>query len=110
MGDISIKAACRRQLKKSYKGLNSEQKRYIKAKERYEQMEKALTYFYSHCRRTANGAVDFKSMSEKELDDFEYWNKEKDRAYRCMSRLEDVIDVDYTLAMFMQMNLHSVSF
>lgn len=110
MGSLQCQKVSARQLKKSYKGLDNKQKRYIKAKERYEQLEKDLAYFYSHCKRNVNGCVDFESMGEKELDFFEYQNKEKDKAFRTMSRLEEQIDVEYTLTMFLQANLHSVSF
>lgn len=108
--NIRLQAVAARQLKISYKGLDDKQKRYIKAKERYEQYDKALAYFYSHCKRTTNGAVDFENMTEAELDKFEEYNKEKNKAFRAMSRLEEQIDVDYTLSLFLQINTHSMSF
>lgn len=110
MGTLSYKKAFNKQLKTSYKGLDSNQKKYIKAKEKYEQMEKALNYFYSHCKRLNNNAVDWSAMTDKELDNFEFWNKEKDKALSVMTKLENIIDVDYTLSYFLQINTHSMSF
>lgn len=94
----------------SYKGLNDAQKRYIKAKEKFEQMDKALNSFYSSAKRNPNGSIDFVNLSDDELDAFEFWNKEKDKAMKCMDRLEEVIDLDYTLNLFLQLNTHSMSF
>lgn len=110
MGNIAYQKAFRSQLKKSYKGLDDNQKKYIKAKERFEQMDKSLNYFYSHCNRLTNGAVDWDSLTENELDNFEFWNKEKDKALAIMNKLENIIDVDYTLTYFLQINTHSMSF
>lgn len=110
MGNIAYQKAFRSQLKKSYKGLDDNQKKYIKAKEKFEQMDKALNYFYSHCNRLTNGAVDWDSLTENELDNFEFWNKEKDKALAIMNKLENIIDVDYTLTYFLQINTHSMSF
>ena len=110
MGNLQYQKASAKQMKKTYKGLDDKQKRYIKAKERYEEYDKALAYFYSHCKRNANGAVDFENMSEAELDKFEEYNKEKNKAFRAMSRLEEQIDVGYTLSLFLQINTHSMSF
>ena len=110
MGSITYQKAFRKQLKTSYKGLDDNQKKYIKAKEKFEQMDKALNYFYSHCKRLNNNAVDWDSLTDKELDNFEYWNKEKDKALSVMNKLETIIDVDYTLSYFLQINTHSMSF
>lgn len=110
MGNITCQKVGRQQCKKTYKYLDENQKRYIKSKEKYEQMDKALNYFYSHCKRKSNGAVDWDSLADEELDLFEQWNKAKNKAFSAMSRLEDIIDVDYTLYLFMQTNLHSESF
>ena len=110
MGTIAYQKAFRKQLKTSYKGLDYNQKKYIKAKEKFEQMDKALNYFYSHCKRLNNNAVDWSALTDKELDEFERWNKEKDRALAIMNSLENTIDVDATLSYFLQINTHSMSF
>lgn len=110
MGNIAYEKAFRKQLKTSYKGLSDNQRNYVKAKELFEQMDKGLSDFYTHCKRTAMGAADFQNMSEQELDLFEHLNKQKEKAMRTMSRLEDVIDVDLTLNIFRQINTHSMSF
>lgn len=110
MGNVTYQKAFRKQQKKSYKGLTDNQRKYIKAKERVEQMDKALTSFYSHSKRTETGAVDFDCLTDKELDVFDYWNKEKEKAMRAMNKLESIIDVNYTLNVFIQINTHSMSF
>ncbi|MCD7996421.1 MAG: hypothetical protein LUH21_04220 [Clostridiales bacterium] len=110
MGNLTYNAAFRKQQKVSYRGLDDNQKKYIKAKELYEQMEKTLNFFYSHCKRNQNGVVDFESLSSEELDAFEWWNKQKDKAFSKMSKLENIIDVDFTLNLFLQINTHSMSF
>lgn len=110
MGTLAYQVAFRKQMKTSYKGLNPKEKKYIKAKEKFEDMDKALNSFYAHCARTKTGAVDFENMSEEELNHFEYWNKEKEKAMRTMDNLENEIDVEYTLSVFLQINTHSVSF
>ena len=110
MWTITYQKAFRKQQKVSYKGLDKNQKRYIKAKETFEQMDKDLDYFYAHCKRKENGAVDWDSLTDAELDLFEWQNKEKDKALAAMNKLESVIDVDYTLNVFLQINIHSMSF
>lgn len=110
MGNITYQKAFKKQQKTSFANLDEKQIKYIKAKLRFEQLDKALTYFYSHCLRLENGAVDWNNLSNKELDYFEYVNKEKEKALRKMSKLEEQIDVEYTLTVFLQTNTHSMSF
>lgn len=110
MGNITYQKAFRKQQKKLYRGLTDNQRKYIKAKERKDQMDKALTSFYSQAQRTETGAVDFEHMTYNELDIFDFWNKEKEKAMRTMNRLENIIDVNYTLNVFQQINTHSMSF
>ncbi len=110
MGNLAYQKAFQRQQKVSYKNLDENQKKYIKAKEKFEQMDKALNYFYSHCKRLYNNAVDWNALTDEELDAFEFWNKEKDKALAIMNKLEDIIDIDYTLNVFLQANTHSMSF
>lgn len=110
MGNLICEKVARRQLKKRYKGLDSKQKQYIKAKEKFEILEKDLASFYLSAKRLSSGAVDFKNMTESELDYFEWLNREKTKAMRAMERLEKQIDVDFTLNYFREINLHSESF
>lgn len=110
MGSITYQKAFKKQQKISFANLDEKQRKYIKAKLRFEQLDKYLAWFYSTCKRLENGAVDWNSLSEKELDFFDNANKEKDKALRTMSKLEEQIDVDYTLSVFLQTNTHSMSF
>lgn len=110
MGNIAYQRAFNKQQKKSYKGLTEEQKKYIKAKEYYDLADKELNRFYSTCKRKESGSVDFENMEESELDLFEHLNKTKDKAYKTMSKISEIIDTDYTLNIFMQLNTHSMSF
>ena len=110
MSNSSYEKAFRKQQKTSYKYLDENQKKYIKAKQKYEQFEKALNYFYSHCPRNNVGAVNWGKLTDAELDNFEYYNKEKEKAYNIMNKLENIIDVEYTLNIFLQVNTHSMSF
>ena len=110
MSSLAYQKAFRKQQKVSYKHLDENQKKYIKAKEKYEQMDKGLNHFYLHCKRLENGNVDWNSLTDEELDVFEFLNKEKDKAFAKMSKLESIIDVEYTLNVFLQTNTHSISF
>lgn len=89
MENIAYIKAFQKQQKISYKGLNDAPKKYIKAKEKFEQMDKALNSFYSSVKRNPNGSVDFANLSNDELDAFNFWNKEKEKALKCMDRLEN---------------------
>lgn len=71
MGNLTYQKAFRKQLKTSYKGFNNAEKRYLKAKERAEQLDKALGDFYSNAKRLENGAVNWKNMTEQELNYFD---------------------------------------
>lgn len=110
MGNLNYQKAFQKQQKVSYKNLDKNQIQYLKAKEKFEQMDKALNYFYKHCKRLESNAVNWSVLTEEELDMFEFWNKEKDKALVIMNKLEDIIDVDYTLNVFRQINTHSMSF
>ena len=110
MSNIAYQKAFQRQQKKSYRLLNEKQKKYIKAKEKFEQMDKGLNDFYSSANRLSKGAVDFQNMTEDRLDYFNWLNKEKQKAMNVMDKLEKEIDVDYTLNIFLQINTHSMSF
>ena len=110
MGNVAYEKAFRKQQKTRFTNLNEKQKKYIKAKLRFEQLDKFLSYFYSNCKRLENGVVDWDSLSEGELDLFEYTNREKEKVLRIMSKLEEQIDVNHTLTVFLQTKTHSMSF
>lgn len=94
----------------TYKGLTPEQKRYIKAREKYKQFDKELSRFWRNCKRTENGQCDFEHMSEQELDYFDYIYKGAEKARKQMEKLSEIVDVESTESIFMQMNVHSYSF
>lgn len=102
--------ADRKMHKTTYKGLTPEQKRYIKAKEKYHQFDKELSKFWRDCKRTENGQCDFEHMNEQELDYFDHIYKGAEKARKQMERLSKIIDVESTENIFMQMNVHSYSF
>ena len=96
--------------KTTYKGLTPEQKRYIKAKEKYHQFDKELSKFWRDCKRTENGQCDFEHMNEQELDYFDHIYKGAEKARKQMEKLSEIVDVESTENIFMQMNVHSYSF
>lgn len=110
MGNLAYQKAAAKQQKISYKGLTQKEREYIRAKREFEQADKELGRFYRLAPRNEFGAVDFQSMKEQELDLFEFLNQKKDRAMKKMMRYETQIDVEYTLSLFQQINLHSMSF
>lgn len=111
MGSLQYQKAFKKQLKTTYKCLTPEQKRYVKAEEERRITDKALSDFYAHAPRLQNGAVDWQSLTEQQLDYFEEINKRHEKSIRTMSRLEENgLDSDYTLNVFIQINTHSMSF
>lgn len=97
--------------KKRYKGLTDERKKYIKAKEAYEQSEKAMNDFWRTAPRSESGAVDWKSMTDSQLDCFEEINKTHEKNIKRISKIEENgIDVEYTLNLFRELNCNSVCF
>lgn len=110
MGNLAYQRAFSKQQKKSYKGLTEEQRKYIKAKESYDLADKELNRFYSTVKRKESGSVDFDNMEEANLDLFEYLNKMQNKAYKTMNKLANIIDVDYTFNVYLQINTHSMSF
>ena len=110
MGTLAYQRALKKQQKTLYKGLSNEQKKYVKAWETFLQMERELINFFARCKRKASGEVDWSSLTEEELDLYEWQNKSKDKALSIMSKLEDIIDTNYTLNVFRQINTHSMSF
>lgn len=110
MGNLTYVKASMKQQKKTCKGLTKEQKDYIKAKEAFEQADKELGVFWRVAPRDENGAVDFKHLDETTLNWFDYIVKIKDKAMDRMHKLEEQIDVDYTLTVYQQINTHSMSF
>lgn len=108
---IRLQKVAQRQRKTSYKRLTSDQKKYIKAWERMEQFDKDLSRFWSTAPRLENHSVDWSSMDENQLDYFHYLDKEKSKAMRTMSKLEDAgLDTMLAFSVFAQLNLHGTSF
>lgn len=70
---------CQKLNKKRYKGLTDRQKKYIKAREAYEQSERAMDDFWRTAPRSGSGAVGWESMTDSQLDYFEEINKNHER-------------------------------
>lgn len=96
--------------RKSYKGLTDEEKKYIQLKEKFDIIDKDYNNFYKTAPRNHNGCVDWCQLSEKEMNYFDYLYKQHEKMLSKMSNLEDAIDVDYALNIFLQINTHSQSF
>ena len=108
--DIRFAQADNRMRKVSYRNLNPDEKKYIKAREKYQQFDKSLAHFWRTCKRTESGQADFQNMTEDELDYFDYIYKECEKARKQMESLAEKIDVDFALNKFLQTNIHSYSF
>ncbi|MBD5589123.1 hypothetical protein [Clostridium botulinum] len=93
-----------------YDGLSKDEVKYIKSKKQYEQIEKDLNNFWTTAPRKQNNSVDWESMSESELNYFDYIYKESEKLLKTLSKLEDTIDVDKTLNIFLQLNCKSASY
>lgn len=97
--------------RKRYKGLTDEQKKYIKAKEAYEQSEKDMNDFWKIAPRSETGAVDWNKLTKEQLDYFDELSKRHRRNIKKVSKLEDSgIDIEYTLLLFRELNCNSVCF
>lgn len=102
---------CQKLNKKRYKGLTDEQKKYIKAKEAYEQSEKDMNRFWRTAPRSKTGAVDWGRMADAEIEYFDYISKKREKNQKRLSKLEDSgIDVEYTLNLFRELNCNSICF
>lgn len=109
--DLRLEKVQTRYNKTSYKGLTTEQKKYIKAYELYQQTDKELADFYKYAKRNNNGGIDFDNMDESDLDLFELLNKKHDKAFKTMSILEDNgLNADEVLSLHKTYNTYSVSF
>jgi len=97
--------------KKSYKGLTDDQKRMVKLTERHKQLEKDLNYFWQTAPRNINGAVDWGNCTKEQLDYFEYINKDKERTFKSILRMEEKgITQEDSMKIFIQLNTKSVCF
>lgn len=109
--NLRYEKTCQKLNKKRYNGLTDEQKKYIKAKEACEQSEKAMNDFWKNAPRSKYGAVDWKNMTDSQIDYFEQINKNHERNIKRISKLEESgIDIEYTLNLFRELNCNSVSF
>lgn len=93
-----------------YDGLSKDEVKYIKSKKQYEQIEKDLNNFWATAPKKQNNSIDWESMSESELDYFDYMYKASEKLLKVLSKLEDKIDVDKTLNIFLQLNCKSASY
>lgn len=93
-----------------YDGLSKDEVKYIKSKKQYEQIEKDLNNFWDTAPKKQNNSIDWESMSESELDYFYYMYKASEKLLKVLSKLEDKIDVDKTLNIFLQLNCKSASY
>lgn len=109
--NIRMKKVCERLNKKvTYDGLSKNQKEYIITRNKYNQVDKELNYFYRTCKRNESNNVDWDSLSESELDYFDYIYKNSQKLLNKMIRLSEKIDVEQTESTFLQINCNSVSF
>jgi hypothetical protein len=97
--------------KPTYASLNADQKKMVKLVERLEVLNTDLNYFWSHAPRMDSGAVDWDAINEKELDQFEYLNKEIEKSTAKIARLEEKgISEEGTMRFFREVNMKSVCF
>lgn len=109
--NIRMQKVCERIHKKvRYDGFNETEIKYIKTVKEYEQIDKELSNFYATCKRKPTGQVDWESMSENELDYFDYIYQKSEKLLKRKSKLEEKINSDEVLRVFVQINLNSVSF
>jgi hypothetical protein len=108
--DIRFQKADNRMRKISYKGLTPDQVKYIKALERFRQLDKELSEFWITCKRDKNRAADFQNMTEEELNLFDMIYNGHEKARKKMEKCAEKIDVEKTESIFMQLNTHSYSF
>lgn len=109
--NLRMKKVCERVHRKiNYQGLNQLQVKYIKAVKEYERVNKDLDKFYTTCKRNSNGAVDWNSMNDNELDYFDYIYKKSEKLQKIISRYEEKINGDETMRIFLELNCKSVSF
>jgi len=79
--------------------------------EYWQQIEKELNKFWATAKRLDNKSVDWESMTQNELDYFEYIYKKSESIQRKLSKLEDNgINGHETMKLFMELNNHSISF
>lgn len=109
--NLRVKKVCERINKKvRYDGLNQDQIKYIKTVKEYEQIDRELNNFYATCKRKSTGQVDWDIMSESELDYFDYIYKKSEKLLKRKSKLEEKINSDEAMRLFVQLNVNSVSF
>lgn len=114
---IRLSKVARRLIKPSYTGLTILEQKFIKATERLEQADKDLNGrngFYATCSRI-NGAVNWASMTDKELDYFELINKQYERAKKALDRVIEKNNLSeesqqQIFRVYGQLNCHSNSF
>ena len=109
--NLRMKRICEKFHKKiRYDGFDDKEIKYIKTVKEYERVDRELNKFYSICKRTKHGQVDWNSMSEDELDYFDYIYKKSEKLLKMRNKLEDEVDADRVMELFMKLNIRSVSF
>ena len=94
-----------------YDGFSAEEVKYLKAINEKKQADKDLNLFWATAPRIEGRNVDWNSMSETEIDFFDYINKKVEKLSKKISRLEDLgIDAEQVIEMFTQLNCHSASY
>lgn len=109
--NLRYQKVCKRVDKKiRYDGFTKDEIKYIKTKQKYNQIQKDLNSFWSTAPRKENNSVNWECMSEEELDYFEYIHKISEKLLKALSKLEEKINVQRTEYIFMQLNCNSVSY
>ncbi|PZT57469.1 hypothetical protein [Paenibacillus silvae] len=94
-----------------YDGFTSREVEIIKSQKDLERYEKELGNFWTTAPRNSIGAVNWESMTENEIDLFEHINKQKEKAYKKVSKAEDEgYDIDKIMTLFMKLNINSASY
>lgn len=91
-------------------GLTKDEKDYIKAFKERGNTLKHLTYLYGKYPRLPNAAVDWDSLSESDLNEFECAQRKNERLQKKLSKLEDKLDVKAIWNKYNDINNHSESY
>ena len=109
--NLRVKKVCERIHKKiNYGGFNELEIKYIKTVKDYEQTSRELDNFYAICKRKPTNQVDWDNMSEEDLDYFDYIYKKSEKLLKRKSKLEEKVNGDKVMEIFVQLNINSVSF
>jgi hypothetical protein len=94
-----------------YDGFTPEEIKLIKAQKNFNRFDKELNNFWGSAKRNENGSVDWNSMSDEQLDLFEFIDKQKLKYQKQISKAEDKgLKVDKVMDLFMKLNTQSASY